>query len=248
MQEEIDKKRVLEKNLLDKCTLDAISEINKQMQKKLDERNLFKDILIDVESSHINKLVIKKKLKQDDKVYLDYNSFVNDRNAKSRFPLNTEVDNFLTKNEFKSEKDYKNKIKLKSKIQNLQSLDEQDKFQRDNNMKIDISKVVENEKILKKHFLINEMRDSLKNQVLVKKQQQTENLVFDKKYEDEMLRNIDDYKKEKELENQANKDKYSKYKIELKNQINDKYVEEKPAITLAERNYNKNIMIKLNNL
>ena len=243
-------------NLLEKCHLDVVEEKKKQNQKKMDERNLFKDILIDVESSHKKKLVVKKKIKQDDKVYLDYNSFVKDKSLKSKYPtMHTELDNstkILSTIDINSANDILTALPIKSiiksRIHSLQSSEEQDKFHRDKNSKIDISKVIENEKLLKKHFLINEMIDSLQSQVLIKKQKQYENKISDKRYVDLMLRNIEDYKKEKELVNQANKDKYSKYKTELKTQINNKYDEQKPAITEIERNYNKNIMIKLNNL
>lgn len=240
--EEINRINKQDKLNLEKVRNEDEKERNKLFFKKLSEKNLFKENLIETELSKKRRQELKEKDRQIDMQYLGYNYFVNDRNCRPGHQNNER----LSESPEKIDLIHKNSS-VRSKIQEFESTKEIQKYLKDfeeNNEKLN---KYDSDKKTRKEKEIKEIKDVLARQVIEKKIRNEEGEKINKKYHDILKNDVEKYKQQNELQQKAVKDKYMKYKIELKNQIDDRFNFKEKFITDDELKLNKHILSKINN-
>ncbi len=239
--EEITRRKEQDKLTLEKLRNEDEKERNKLYYKKLSEKNLLIENLIETEISKKRRQELKEIDREKDKKYLDYNYFVNDRNCRQKHQIKG-----LSESPEKNDLTYRN-LNMKSKMQEFQSTEEIQKFMKDNEENNERLKKVDNEKKIKKEKEIKEINEVLARQIMEKKIRKEEGESINKKYFDIIMKDIEKYKHQNDLENKAVRDKYMKYKTELKNQIDDRFNYKEKFITDDELKLNKHFLTKINN-
>jgi hypothetical protein len=199
----------------------------------LEERSMFRNILLDTEIQRQNKIDFKRKLKLDDKVYLDFNSFVNDENSSRGQKKNKANPVFMSPQS----------AVPKSRLNKLN--DENEQYKKEYEEKMEAIKKSEQEKLIKKQLKIQEINEVLEKQVVEKKQKKQEIVQVNRKFEDLIKKDLEKYKIDVEKTHKLTKDKYSKYMSELKQQIDDRFNNKQIAISETERKMNKRLLNKI---
>jgi hypothetical protein len=239
--EEINRRKEQDKVTLEKLRSEDEKERNKVYYKKLSEKNLLIENLIETEISKKRRQELKEIDREKDKKYLDYNYFVNDRNCKPKYHIKGSTES-PEKNDLTNRN-----INVKSKMPEFQSTEEIQKYMKDKEENNERLKKIDNEKKVKKEKEIKEINEVLARQIMEKKIRKDEGETINKKYFDIIMKDIEKYKHQNELENKAVRDKYMKYKTELKNQIDDRFNYKEKFITDDELKLNKHFLSKINN-
>jgi hypothetical protein len=90
------------------------------------------------------------------------------------------------------------------------------------------------DKRLRNQRNIKEINETLAKQIMERKSKQMEYEKINKDYYEVIKKDLENYRLETELENKAVKDKYSRYKTELKRQIDDRFNFKEKSITEDE--------------
>lgn len=240
--EESSKIREEDNFLLQKLRNEDEKERNKKLIKKLKEKNILQENLIETEMMKKRRKELKEVDKEKDKIYREYNYFVNDQNCRLK---NLNRESYADS----PEKSYltRGNSNVKSKIQEFQSSKELQKYQKDHEENSEKLRKIDTEKKLKKEKEIKEINQILAKQVLERRIHKEEGENINKKYYEIIMKDIEKYKQENENESKAIRDKYMKYKTELKNQIDDRFNYKEKTITDDEIKLNKNLLNKVNN-
>lgn len=240
-QEDLNRKREEEMQMLNKIKIEEEKERNKLISKRLNEKILFNENIIETELMKKRKTEMKQKEKEKDKVFLDYNYFVNDKNCKSKHYYDERY--FTLQENTALSPAINNK---KSRIQDFQSKEELQKFEKESHERNDVMEKAELDKRLRNQKNIKDINEILAKQVMERKQKQVENERINKHYYEVVKKDLENYKHETELENKAVKDKYIRYKTELKRQIDDRFNFKEKSITEDEIKLNKNLLNIIN--
>lgn len=231
-----------DKILLEKLKIEDEKERNKRLIKKLNEKNILHENLIENEMMKKRRKELKEEDREKDKIFRNYNYFVNDQNCRLK---NLNKENFAES----PDKNYltRENSNIKSKIQEFQSSEEVQRYQKDFEEKNENLRKLEIEKKLRKEREIKEINEVLAKQVMERRIRKEEGENTNKKYFDFIMKDIEKYKQENEIESKAIRDKYMKYKTELKNQIDDRFNYKEKTITDDEIKLNKHLLSKVNN-
>jgi hypothetical protein len=240
-QEELNRKREEEMQMLNIIKFEEEKERKKLISKRLNEKILFNENIIETELMKKRKTRIKEKEKENDKVFLDYNYFVNDKNCKSKHSYDERYYTLQDNNALSQANNNK-----KSKIQDFQSTEELQKYEKEFHERNNVMEKAEVDKRLRNQKKIKEINDTLAKQVIERKHKQMENEKISKDYYEVMKKDLEIYRLETELENKAVKDKYIRYKTELKRQIDDRFNFKEKSITDDEIKLNKNLLNRIN--
>lgn len=227
--------------MLDKIKSEDEIEKKKQINKRLNEKILFQENIIETELMKKRKTELKQINKEKDKVYLDYNYFVDDKNCRSKHSFDERYVNLQENNGHSHT--FNNR---RSRIPEFQSQEELNKYHKEFDEKNEAIRQAEIEKKLRNGKSVKEMKETLANQVKERKLQQEESEKMNKKYFETIQKDLENYKVDMELKNKAIKDKYKEYKNQLKNQIDNRFNYNEKAITDNEIKLNKSLINKIN--